>query len=89
MTYFISLFICSLPSAVKSLVSIEASIFELILVSTRSFVGLVVSLFSLSISSEFSLLAISMLPLPNVARVHRLNLLANLIQPKILLKICL
>jgi hypothetical protein len=64
-----SSFISFLPCAVKSLISIEACIFELILVSTRSFVGLVVSLFSLVRSSEFSLLAISMLPLPNVARV--------------------
>ena len=38
------------------------------LVFTRSFVGLVVSLFNLSRSSEFSLSAISMLPLPRVAR---------------------
>ena len=38
------------------------------LVFTRSFVSLVVSLFSLVRSSEFSLSAISMLPLPRVAR---------------------
>ena len=39
------------------------------LVFTRSFVSLVVSLFSLVRSSELSLSAISMLPLPRVARV--------------------
>ena len=56
------------PLFVNTLKSILASTFELMLVFTRSFVSLVVSLFSLVRSSELSLSAISMLPLPRVAR---------------------
>ena len=56
------------PLLVSTLASILPSTFELMLVFTRSFVSLVVSLFSLVRSSEFSLSAISMLPLPRVAR---------------------
>ena len=63
-----SSFISLLPSLLNALASILASTFELMLVFTRSFVSLVVSLFSLVRSSEFSLSAISMLPLPRVAR---------------------
>ena len=64
----ISLAISFCPLFVSTLKSILASTFELMLVFTRSFVSLVVSLFSLVRSSEFSLSAISMLPLPRVAR---------------------
>jgi len=56
------------PLFVSTLKSILPSTFELMLVFTRSFVSLVVSLFSLVRSSELSLSAISMLPLPRVAR---------------------
>ena len=64
----ISLAISFCPLLVSTLASILASTFEFMLVFTRSFVSLVVSLFSLVRSSELSLSSISMLPLPRVAR---------------------